>query len=162
VSDPDDAPNDTSFEGRFLLLPSGEVLYSNDGQSPTLPIVAVYTPTGKANSGWLPKISSVSASLTRGSTDNKIAGKNFNGFTQGSYYGDDAQQSTNFPVVVIKNNGSGDVCYGRSHTFSTMGVATVGKTTAKFDVPSSCETGASKLSVVVNGISSKGTDVTVN
>jgi hypothetical protein len=43
-----------------------------------------------------------------------------------------------------------------------MGVATVGKTTAQFDVPSSCETGASTLTVVVNGISSKGADVTVN
>jgi hypothetical protein len=162
VSDPDDAPNDTSFQGRFLLLPSGEVLYSNDGQSPTKPIVAVYTPTGKPNKAWLPKITSVPNSLSRGSTNNKISGKNFNGFTQGGYYGDDAQESTNFPVVMIKNNGSGNICFARSHDFSTMGVVTVGKTTAQFDVPSSCETGTSTLTVVVNGISSKGAAVTVN
>jgi hypothetical protein len=162
VSDPDDAPNDTSFQGRFLLLPSGEVLYSNDGQSPTKPIVAVYTPAGKPHKAWLPKVTSVPSSLTHGSTNNAIAGKNFNGFTQGAFYGDDAQESTNFPIVMIKNKGSGDVCFGRSHDFSTMGVVTVGKTKAKFDVPSSCETGASTLTVVVNGISSKGVDVTVN
>jgi hypothetical protein len=162
VSDPTDAPNDTSFEGRFLLLPTGQVFYSNDGQSPTAPTVAVYTPTGKPNKDWKPRITSVSASLTRGSKNNAIVGKNFNGFSQGAYYGDDAQESTNFPIVMIKNTGTGDVCFGRSHDFSTMGVAHVGKTKAKFDVPNSCESGASTLTVVVNGISSKGVAVTLN
>jgi hypothetical protein len=162
VSDPDDAPNDTSFQGRFLLLPTGEVLYSNDGQSPTLPIVAVYKPTGKPNRDWKPKITSVSATLTHGSTNNPISGKRFNGFSQGAYYGDDAQESTNFPIVLIKNNGTGDICFGRSHDFSTMGVANSKTMNAQFDVPSSCETGASTLTVSVNGISSKGVAVTVN
>lgn len=162
VSDPDDAQNDTSFEGRFLLLPTGQVFYSNDGQSPTKPIVAVYTPTGKPNKDWKPRITSVAASLARGSTNNLITGKKFNGFSFGGYYGDDAQESTNFPIVMIKNNNTGDVCFARSHDFSTMGVANIGKTKAKFDVPSSCETGASTLTVAVNGISSKGIAVTIN
>ena len=162
VSDPDDAPNDTSFQGRFLLLPSGQVLYSNDGQSPTLPIVAVYTPTGKPNRDWKPKITSVSATLTHGSTNNPISGKRFNGFSQGAYYGDDAGGATNYPIVMIKNNGTGDICFGRSHDFSRMGVAGTKTTNAQFDVPSSCETGASTLTVSVNGISSKGIAVTVN
>ncbi len=162
VNDPKDAPNDTSFEGRFLMLPTGEVLYSNDGQSPTAPEVAVYAPKGKPKAAWLPKITSVPTTLTHGSTNNAISGKNFNGFSYGAYYGDDAQESTNFPIVVITNNSTGDICFGRSHDFSTMGVANTKKMNAKFDVPSSCETGASTLTVAVNGISSKGKAVTVN
>jgi hypothetical protein len=63
---------------------------------------------------------------------------------------------------MIKNTGTGDICFGRSHDFSSMGVAHVGKTKAKFDVPSSCESGASTLTVAVNGISSKGVAVTLN
>ena len=63
---------------------------------------------------------------------------------------------------MIKNTGTGDICFARSHNFSTMGVVTVGKTKAKFDIPSSCESGASTLTVAVNGISSKGVAVTLN
>jgi hypothetical protein len=162
VNDPKDAPNDTSFQGRFLLLPTGGVLYSNDGQSPTAPEVAVYAPTGKANSTWRPKISSVSATLTRGSNNNPIVGKRFNGFSQGAYYGDDAQESTNFPIVMITNNGTRDICFARSHDFSTMGVANTKRMHAQFDVPSSCESGASTLTVSVNAIQSRGVAVTVN
>lgn len=161
VNDPKDAPNDTSFEGRMLLLPTGQVLYSNDGQSPTAPEIAVYTPTGKAQAAWLPKITKVSASLSAGSKNNKITGKNFNGFTQGSFYGDDVQQHTNYPIVIITNKSTGDVCFGRSHNFSTMGVANTKAMNAQFDVPSSCETGASTLVVAVNGIQSKPSSVTL-
>ena len=162
VTDPDDAPNDTSFEGRFLVLPTGQILYSNDGQSPTLPLISVYTPSGKVNSEWRPKISSVASSLSAGSNNNAISGKNFNGFTEGAYYGDDAQGATNWPTVMIKNNASGDICFARSHDFSTSGVFNATKMKAKFDIPNSCETGASTLTVSVNGISSKGKSVTIN
>jgi hypothetical protein len=107
-------------------------------------------------------VSSVSASLTVGSTANPISGTNFNGFDLGGAYGDDAQAATNFPLVRITNTSSGDVCFGRSYNFSTMGVWTSGTTNAVFDLPSSCETGASTLQVVVNGIASAGVSVTLN
>ena len=162
VTDPTDAPNDTSFEGRFLMLPNGTVLYSNDGQSPTLPVVSVYSPQGSPNNTWLPKIRSVATTLTRGSTNNAISGKRFNGFSLGASYGDDVQQHTNYPIVMITNNSTGDVCFGRSHDFSTMGVFNTKTMRAKFDVPASCEAGASKLRVSVNGIQSKPTAVTLN
>jgi len=162
VADPTDAPNDTSFEGRFLLLPTGGVLYSNDGQSPTLPVVSVYTPKGKPNKLWLPKGIKVATTLTRGSTNNAIAGKNFNGFSFGAYYGDDVQQHTNYTIVMFTNVSTGDICFGRSHDFSTMGVANTKAMKAKFDVPASCEAGASMLQVSVNGIQSKGVAVTLN
>jgi hypothetical protein len=43
-----------------------------------------------------------------------------------------------------------------------MGVANTQKMNARFDLPASCETGASTLKVSVNGISSKGVAVTVD
>jgi hypothetical protein len=63
--------------------------------------------------------------------------------------------------VRITNNGSDDACYARSHDFSTMGVWTHGTTSAAFDIPKKCETGASTLQVVVNGLASAGTSVTL-
>ena len=107
-------------------------------------------------------VSSVSNTLTVGSTANAISGTNFNGFTLGGYYGDDSQQATNYPLVRITNTSTGDVCFGRSYSFSTMGVWTTGTTNAEFDIPGACETGASTLQVIVNGIASKGVSVTLN
>ena len=104
-------------------------------------------------------VSSVASTLTPGSTGNAISGTNFNGFDLGGAYGDDAQAATNFPLVRITNNSTGDVCFARSYNFSTMGVWTTGTTNATFDVPASCETGASELQVIVNGIASADVDV---
>jgi hypothetical protein len=124
--------------------------------------MAFYKPKGSPKSSWLPVVSSVSASLKVGSTGNAISGTNFNGFDLGGVYGDDSQLSTNFPIVRITNNANGDVCYAKSYDFSTMGVWTSGTTSAVFDIPKNCGTGASTLQVVVNGIASSGTSVTLS
>jgi hypothetical protein len=42
-----------------------------------------------------------------------------------------------------------------------MGVWTMGTTSAAFDIPKHCETGASTLQVVVNGLASAAAAVTV-
>jgi len=101
-------------------------------------------------------VQNVASTLKVGSTGNAISGTNFNGFDLGSAYGDDAQAATNFPLVRITNNATGNVCFARSHDFSTMGVWTTGTTNAEFDIPGSCETGASALQVIVNGIAATG------
>ena len=43
-----------------------------------------------------------------------------------------------------------------------MGVWTTGKTSAEFDISKKCETGASSLQVIVNGIASAAVSVTLN
>jgi hypothetical protein len=43
------------------------------------------------------------------------------------------------PTMRITNNTIGDVCFGRSYNFSTMGVWTTGTTNAAFDIRQSCE-----------------------
>jgi hypothetical protein len=160
VSDPTEAPRTSSFEGNLMLLPTGQVIWDNSQDRHNE--VALYTPTGKPNSKWLPAVSSVANKLKLGSTANAISGTNFNGFDQGGYYGDDAQENTNFPLVRFTNTKTGDVCYARSYSFSTMGVWTTGTTNASFDIPKSCEKGASTLQVVVNGIASAAVKVTLS
>ena len=44
------------------------------------------------------------ATLTHGATNNVIKGTQFNGVTQGAYYGDDDQSFSNFPLVRITDS----------------------------------------------------------
>jgi hypothetical protein len=147
VSEPADAPSDSSYEGRMMPLPTGEVLWTSDQGD-----IEVYTTRYTADPAFSPLITSFPAILMRGSTDNAIAGMRFNGLTQGSGYGDDAQSYTNYPLVRITNQTTGHVCYARTHDHSTMGInAADTDTSTKFDVPKTCERGVSSLQVIANG-----------
>jgi hypothetical protein len=156
VPAPPNAPNDSSYYGRMLDLPSGQVLFT-DGSSG----VEIYTPSGSYNSSWAPIITSVPSSLTAGETY-EISGLRFNGLSQAAAYGDDAQMATNYPLVRITNSGTGNVVYCKTHGHSTMAVATGNRfVSTNFDVPSGIGTGASTIVVVANGIPSRGVSVTV-
>jgi len=158
VPGPPNASIDSSYYGHMLVLPTGQILFTDFSSD-----VEIYTPSGSAQSAWAPTIKHVSATLTHGIRNNIIAGTQFNGLSQGAAYGDDTQNATNFPLVRITNNATGHVFYANTHNPSTMGVAT-GSTlvSAKFDVPSTIETGASSLVVVANGIPSAAVAVTIN
>jgi len=155
---PPNAVNDASYYARMLELPSGQILFT-DGSSD----VEIYSPSGSYNFAWAPIVTSVSTTLTHGSTNNPISGFRFNGLSQGAAYGDDAQMASNYPLVRIRNNGTGHVFYCKTHGHSTMAVATGNRVVStNFDVPGGIETGASTLQVVANGIPSPSVAVTVN
>jgi WD40 repeat protein len=137
----------------LMVLPTGEILIGG---------TEVYQPTGTYQAAWAPTITSSPSSVTRGSTY-QISGTQFNGLSQANAFGDELQTQTNYPLVRITNNSTGDVFYARTHDHSTMGVAT-GSTivSTNFDVPTGMETGASSLVVVANGIPSTPVSVTVN
>ena len=156
VPGPPNASIDSSYVGNMVVLPTGQVLFTDFSSS-----VEIYTPSGSPCTGCAPTISSVAATLTRGSKNNKISGTQFNGMTFGAYYGDDNQSFTNFPLVRIMDS-TGAVVYCRSHNW-LGGVQTGTKpTTAQFDIPSTIATGAATLQVVTNGIPSKSVSVTIN
>ena len=158
VAEPASAANQSSYEGRLIMLPTGQAFWTSDVGD-----IQIYTPAGAPQKEWKPKITNVPANLSRGSANNVVEGQTFNGLSEGGYYGDDGQMNTNFPLVRITNTGSGNVCYARTHDFSSRGISKIGDAgSAKFDVPNSCDTGASKLEVVVNGIASAGKKVTIN
>ncbi|MGH9490646.1 MAG: hypothetical protein ACRD17_09065 [Terriglobales bacterium] len=152
------ASGDASYTGRMLVLPTGQVLYTDQTTD-----VEVFTPGATYQAAWQPTISTVAPTLNSGSTNNTISGTQFNGLSQGAMYGDDAQMATNYPLVRITNNATRSVFYCRTHGFSSMGVATGSAAeSAEFDVPSDIETGPSSLEVVANGIPSDPVGVTVN
>jgi hypothetical protein len=149
-----------SWQARTLLLPTGQVLWTAaDGATID---VELYNSTGTVNNSWRPVITSVPTTINRG-TSYTVSGKQFNGFSAGSAYGDDSQSASNFPLVAIRNNATHHISFGRTSNFSTMGIAT-GSTieNANFVIPSTAETGASTLYVVANGIVSGGKAVTIN
>jgi hypothetical protein len=88
-------------------------------------------------------------------TTYQIFGTQFNGLNQGTAFGDELQNATNYPLVRITNSATGHLFYAKTHDHSTMGVAT-GITTVftNFDVPAKIEAGDSTIQVVANGIPS--------
>jgi hypothetical protein len=150
VNDPTSgqAASDASYEGRFLPLPTGQVLWTSDQGD-----VEVYTPAGSPNPAWLPTIKKVSATLTPGKKSS-LTGTQLEGVASGGAYGDDAQMAENYPIIRVTNTGSGDVCFATTTKFTAK--------KASFELPKSgCGTGAATLEVVVNGLSSTPSDVTI-
>ena len=155
---PPDAISTPSFVGHLLVLPNGQIMYTDYSTD-----VEFLTSAGTFNPAWQPKITSVATTLTHGTKGNPISGTQFNGLSQANAYGDDFQDATNYPLVRITNNNTKHVFYCKTHNHSTMAVATGAKiVSTKFDVPSGIETGASQLVVVANGIPSAPVAVTIN
>ena len=142
----------------LVALPTGQVLYTN-----TYNYIELYTPAGTPDASWAPAITTSPATVMPGGTNYSLTGTQFNGLSQASGYGDDYQAATNFPLVRITNNASGHVFYARTHSHSTMAVATGSATVStEFDVPAGVETGASTMVVVANGIASSPVAVNVS
>jgi len=151
-----DSAIEPSFAGNMLVLPTGQILFT-DGSSD----VEIYTSAGSPCTGCAPSITSVDSTLARGSLNNVIRGMQLNGLSQGGAYGDDAQAATNYPLVRVTDS-TGVVVYCRTHNFSTMGVATGSRiVSAQFDVPSGVATGSATLEVVANGIASTAVAVAI-
>ena len=160
ISVPAPAPSkfDATFQTQLLLLPTGQVLFVDASFD-----VEVYTPaaTPIPNPSWAPTITSVPASIDN-LTTYQITGTQFNGLSQGTSFGDELQNATNYPLVRITNNETGHVFYAKTHDHSTMAVAT-GQTpvSTNFDVPGAIDAGDSTIQVVANGIASPGIHVMV-
>ncbi len=148
------AANDSSFYGNMLVLPTGQILFTD------FFFVSVYNPTGTYDPAWQPRIQKAPTTVSPGGSY-VISGHLFNGMSQGAAYGDDAQSATNYPIVRITNNATGHVFYSRTHDHSSMAVAFNGIVSTQFDVPANQETGPSKLEVVANGIPSQPLAVNV-
>jgi hypothetical protein len=150
-----DSKSNTSFEGRMLVLPTGQVLFADGTRD-----VEIYTPVGNPDPSWAPTIHSFPSTITRGGSFT-LSGTQLNGLSQGAMYGDDAQAATNYPLVRITNQATGHVFYARTHHHSTMSIAPGQRGSTHVDVGTNVETGAANLEVVTNGIASTPVAVTV-
>jgi hypothetical protein len=138
--------NQNAYPCRMLMLPTGEVLVTNGASSR----LAVYNPDGAPDPTALPTISSVT---DNGDGTYTLTGTQINGISEGASYGDDAEMSSNYPIVQITDS-AGNVLYARTYNWSSTGVAT-GSTpeTTQFTLPSGV-VGSYSVTVIANGIAS--------
>jgi hypothetical protein len=135
-----------SFTQRMLVLPTGQVLFSTGGSQ-----AWVFTPSDNPIAASAPTISSVSLNSDGTFT---LTGTQLNGISEGAAYGDDAEMSSNYPIVQLAD-ASGNVFYARTFNWSSTGVAT-GNTvvSTEFVVPPTLPGGQYSLVVIANGIAS--------
>ncbi|MFZ1133885.1 MAG: hypothetical protein WAN69_03005 [Candidatus Korobacteraceae bacterium] len=158
------AARESSYVENFLVLPTGQVLATDNGR-----FAYVYTPTGAANPAWAPQIIAMQSvtNYTRGGAYT-VYGTRFNGMAQGAVYGDDVQAASNYPIVRFTNNSTGHVFYGRTSNMKdstgnlNYGVQTPGVMSTTLQVPAGMETGLSSMVVTVNGIASNPINVNIH
>jgi Kelch motif len=152
ANQPPGATNPWTWEVRFLLLPSGDILYSA-GQSGDSSIY-LYRPDGNPKPAWKPEITSAPEHLEPGHSY-RLYGRQLNGLSQAVCYGDDAQMATNYPIVRLRNWGGPGVVYSRSFDHSSMAVATGSEIHhTHFTAPAGLPFGKYELTVIANGIPS--------
>jgi hypothetical protein len=141
----------------MLLLPTGQVLYDT-GLGPTS--MEVFTDPGSPNPAWAPTITSFPGKIAAG-VIYTLAGRQLNGLSEGAVFGDDYQDSTDYPLVQVTNNATGDVRYARTFGMTNRSIAPDASSCTSFELPGGIETGASELRVIANGIASTPVPVTV-
>jgi hypothetical protein len=149
VPGPPNAPIDSSYLGDMLVLPTGQILFTDFSND-----IEIYTPRGRPRPQWRPVVLFTPLVIAPGRAY-QLAGIRLSGMSQGAAYGDDVQASTNFPIVRITNLRTGDVFYSRTHDFSSVAVASDDVSWTRFDVPADQEPGPSELQVVASGIASR-------
>jgi hypothetical protein len=78
-----------------------------------------------------------------------------NGISQGAAYGDDEQMASNYPIVRMTSNVTGNIYYARTYNWSSTSVQTGGKSvTTQFTLPANLPPGTYSLVVTANGIAS--------
>jgi hypothetical protein len=156
LPDVPNAPNDTSYATRFLNLPNGQVLF-DDGSNQ----MEVYTADGTPNPSWAPRIKFLSSRKLSPGHSYFLFGTQLSGLDQGSVYGDDVQDATNFPVVRITNSATGVVTYAMTSNWTSDSVAPGTQSATRFTLPAGTPAGKSTLVVEANGIASPPVTVTV-
>jgi hypothetical protein len=140
--------NHATYSTCLLVLPDGNVLYSNEGTQ-----LYVYTPGSPALASARPVIHGV---VWNGDGSLHMTGTQLNGKTGGAYYGDDLQMDSNYPLVRFSSGGN--VYYARTHDWSSTGVATGSKeVSTEITLPSVVFNGPGGLYpmvAVANGVAS--------
>jgi len=136
----------------FLDLPDGNVLMGVDQESISKQYW-IYTP----GSGPIPQgIPTINNIIPIDCSDYKITGKLFNGISEGAGFGDDWQESSNYPLVRLTHGNR--VYYAKTSNWNRIGAIQTDslEDTATFTLPAGLPGGTTySLVVVVNGFASK-------
>ena len=141
----------------MLDLPDGSVLLS-----PFSLQFYTFTPSGgqlktAMDSPVIQKVTEIS------SGDYVVSGTGFNGISTGASYGDENQNSTNYPIARLKNTVTGDVYYARTYDWTNTGVATGSElVSTHMSLPAGLPSAKYQLSISANGISSQPVELQVD
>jgi Divergent InlB B-repeat domain/PASTA domain len=152
---PEYATSDEGGNLYMLLLPTGQVLYNGWPAG-----LQIFTDPGLPSPAWAPTITALPTNLATGVTY-ELAGRQLNGLSEGAAFGDDYQSSTDYPLVQITNDVTGDVAYARTSGMTNRSIAPGAQSCTDFTLPGGIETGPSELRVIANGIPSMPAAVTV-
>jgi hypothetical protein len=139
-------PFEGSYPTRMLILPTGQVLFSDDSAQ-----LWVYTSPRQANWWLRPFITNVNYV---GNGQFRLGGFQLDGQSAGAAYGDDDQMDANYPIIRMVNF-NGDVFYARTSDWSKIGVGDgTGYETVNFTLNPGVTPGDYALIVSGAGISS--------
>ncbi|MFZ3342674.1 MAG: choice-of-anchor D domain-containing protein [Terriglobales bacterium] len=157
TANPSNCPGDSSYVGHLMMLPTGQIMFTDFSGT-----VEIYTPAAGTVSGVAPTISSVGTTLNSPSTNNALSGAQLNGLSENNAYGDDYQGATNYPLVrLVQVSAPNNVYYATTHDETTHSIAPGTANSTLFDMPTGMASGDYSLSVVANGIASAPVTVSV-
>jgi hypothetical protein len=143
------------FVQSMLDLPDGTVLLVGGQNSTSL---YVYTPDGTP----LPQGQPVINTITENADGSfHMTGTGLTGISEGAAYGDDEQMNSNYPIVRMTNNVTGNVYYARTYNWNSTSVQTGSKVIAtEFSLPQNLPAGTYSLIAIANGNPSVATNFT--
>jgi hypothetical protein len=152
---PEEAPTTPGFVNRMLVLPTGQVLFTDSDTQ-----MWIFTPSQAQPAQALrPVVNSLAFNGTAGSFT--LTGRQLNGQSAGSAYGDDVVTDENYPIVRFQN-ATGQVFYATTTNWSTTGVATglANPETVNVQLPAGMPAG--RYSVIVTGAGLQSNAFAVN
>ena len=144
------APNTTNREAaKMLLLPNGHGLVWV--AEPTNVLYDLQFDSG-AQASWAPTITSFPLTVACGRTVT-LFGTQLCGLSECQHFGDDNQQSENYPMVRFISR-SGETTYARAHHVSTRSIAPGQSGSVLVDIPDSLTPGTYFVEAVAMGLPS--------
>lgn len=156
TANPTNCPSDSSYVGHLMVLPTGQIMFTDFSG-----LVEIYTPASGVVSGVAATINAISGNIGSPSTNNSLSGTQLNGLTENNAYGDDYQAPTNYPLVVLQQVSGPNVYFATTHSETTHSIAPGTAVTTEFDVPAGLISGSYNLYTVANGIPSNSIVVNV-
>ena len=157
TANPTNCPGDSSYVGHLMVLPTGQIMFTDFSG-----LVEIYTPAAGVVAGVAPTINPVSGTVGSPSTNTVLSGAQLNGLTENNGYGDDYQGATNYPLVrLVQAAAPNNVYYATTHDETTHSIAPGISNSTKFDVPAGLPAGNYNLVLLANGIESNSIVVDV-
>ena len=144
-----------SYAYRMLVLPTGQVMIGNTYDDD------LFVFTDQAGTAPAPAaVPTISSIAPEGSGAFLLTGTGLNGISEGAAYGDDAEMSSNYPIVEL-TDPSGNVYDARTYNWAP-GVATGSAlVTTNFALPAGLPTNTYMVTVIANGVASSPMSLTI-